>query len=139
MHVTLVLADFAETDQSSGKTHMLGAGWSITGPAPTPHAIVAFLRISPERVHAPVAFTARLLEEDRQVVEVPGVGGMQRVEIAGQIEMRIPDDWNEVSDVPASFAANISPLQLKPGATYYWIIEIDGKEVAATDFRVRTS
>ncbi|HUZ37675.1 MAG TPA: hypothetical protein VMV17_15245 [Streptosporangiaceae bacterium] len=139
MEVTLILGDFAETDPSSGKVHILGAGWSVTGPAPSPQAIVAFLRVSPDRVHSPIAFTARLLDKTRQVVETPGVGGMQRLEISGQVEIQVPDAWDAVSDLPASFAINIGALPLKPGSAYSWTVEIDGKEEAHADFIVRAS
>lgn len=139
MEVTLVLGDFAETDPSSGKVHILGAGWSVTGPAPSPQAIVAFLRVPPDHVHSPIAFTARLLDRARQVVETPGVGGMQRLEISGQIEMEVPDAWDTVSDLSASFAINVGALPLKPGSAYSWTVEIDGKEEAHADFIVRAS
>jgi hypothetical protein len=36
MRASIVLCDFAEQDQLGGKVHMLGAGWSLTGPVPSP-------------------------------------------------------------------------------------------------------
>ena len=38
MKVTMMLADSAQA--IGGKLYVLGGGWSITGPAPTPSAIV---------------------------------------------------------------------------------------------------
>lgn len=139
MEVTLVLGDFAETDTFSGKVHILGAGWSVTGPAPSPQAIVAFLRVPPDRAHSPIVFTARLLDKTGRVVETPGLGGMQRLEISGQVEIQVPDGWDTVSDLPASFAVNIGALPLKPGGAYSWSIEIDDKEEARADFIVRAA
>jgi hypothetical protein len=86
---TLVLCDFAETD-SSGKVHMLGAGWSFMGPDAAPQAVVGFIQVPPDRLGSPIPVTVRLLDSAHQVVEVPGAAGLQRLEISGQIEMQEP-------------------------------------------------
>lgn len=138
MEVDLILADFAEVEASSGKVHILGAGWSLTGPAPSPQAVVAFLRVPAERVGSPLPLTLRLLDQARQVVEVPGLGGMQPLEIFGQVEMKVPESWDQTSELAASFAVNLGPLSLKPGG-YTWILEVDGKEEAHAGFLVRSA
>jgi hypothetical protein len=135
MQAALVLCDFAEVD-ASGKVHMLGAGWSMLGPAPAPHAVVAFLRVPSDRLGSPISVTVRLVDPEGQVVEVPGAGGIQRLEISGQIEMRVPDIREGVSDLNASFAVNFGPLPLRPGNTYTWHLEVDGKETTSTQFFV---
>lgn len=45
MRAVLVLCDFAEQDQPGGKVHMLGAGWSMIGPLPAPHAVVVLIKV----------------------------------------------------------------------------------------------
>lgn len=137
MDVALILADFAESDSVTGKVHVLGAGWSVTGPAPSPQAIVAFLKVPPDRVREPIQFTVRLFEQGGQLVKVPGLGGMQPLEISGQIDMQIPSEWDNASDLSASFSVNIGVLPLKPGSSYSWVVEIDGKEEARTGFLMR--
>jgi hypothetical protein len=138
MQATLVLCDFAEID-STGKVHILGAGWSVTGPAPAPQGIVAFLKVPAERAQSPIQATLRLLDQERHLVEVPGIGGTQVLEISGQIEMQMPETWDHALDLSASFAVNVGPLPLTRGMTYSWTIEIDGKELASVDFLVRPS
>jgi hypothetical protein len=136
MQATLVLCDFAESDPS-GKVHMLGAGWSFTGPNPAPQAVVAFIQIPADRLGSPIPVTIRLLDPAHQVVEVPGPGGVQPLEISGQIEMQQPDWWDGSSDLSASFAVNFGPLPLQHAATYTWHLDVDGKETASIRFFVR--
>src|ERR1700742_5095265 len=114
MQASLVLCDFAETD-SSGKVHMLGAGWAFTGPDPTPQGVVAFLQVPPDRLGSPIVVAVRLIDPSGQVVEVPGVGGVQRVEISGQIEIQAPAGWDGASTLGATFAVNLGPMPLKQG------------------------
>jgi hypothetical protein len=139
MQATLVLCDFAEVDSSTGKVHILGAGWSLTGPAPSPHSVVAFLRVPPDRARSPIPITLRLLDQAHQVVEVQGVGGMQRLEISGQVEMNLPESWNQASTMSGSFAVNFGALPLQAGRTYMWCVEVDGKELASAEFIVRSA
>jgi hypothetical protein len=139
MRATLVLGDFAETDASSGKVHVLGAGWSLTGPSPSPQAVVAFLKVPADRVGAPIPFTLRLIDKARQVIEVPGLGGLQRLEISGQVELQVPDGWDGSTDLSSSFAVNIGVIPLKPGGYYTWVVEVDDKELASADFFVRSA
>jgi hypothetical protein len=80
-----------------------------------------------------------LLDQERQVVHVPGLGGTQSLEISGQVDVQPPDSWDRSSNLSASFAVNIAAIQLKPGAAYSWSFEVDGKEEARADFLVRST
>jgi hypothetical protein len=138
MRATLMLADFAETDVASGKVHIIGAGWSMTGPAPGPHAVVGFIQVPADRAQqGPIEFMVRLVDRARQLVEVQGPAGMQRLEVSGQVEMRLPDDWDRSTELNATFAANLMGLPLPTGQSYTWLLEVDGKELASTQFQVR--
>jgi hypothetical protein len=133
----LVLADFAETD-SSGKVHLLGGGWTALRGGAGPHAVVAFLKVPTDQADKAITVTLRLVsKESRMVVEQLGPGGIQRLEITGQVVLNIPPDWDQSVDLDAIFAINLGPLLLSAG-TYTWVAEIDGKEAAATAFIVRT-
>ena len=79
MRAAIVLADFAETDSGTGKVHIIGAGWSVTGPMPGPHAVVAFIQVPADRVGDPIPVTLRLADPTGQLVEVQGPAGMQRL------------------------------------------------------------
>ena len=135
---TVVLADFAEAD-ANGKVHILGAGWSVTGPDPSPQAVVVFLKVPASQAGSPVAVALRLLDPSRNVVVIPGMSGPQPLEISGQVIAKTPtEDWDTTRDLGASFVVNIAPLSLGPGSVYSWICEVDGKEVASAEFLVRS-
>ena len=89
MRASIILADFAETDPG-GKVHILGAGWSVTGPQPGPQAVVGFLQVPPEQAGAAILFTLRLTDQAGAVVEVQGPAGMQPMEASDQVEIREP-------------------------------------------------
>jgi hypothetical protein len=134
---TVVLADFAEAD-ANGKVHILGAGWSVTGPDPSPQAVVVFLKVPASQTGAPVAVALRLLDPSRNVVVIPGMSGPQPLEISGQVIAKVPtEDWDTTRDLGASFVVNIAPLTLAAGSVYSWVCEVDGKEVASAEFLVR--
>lgn len=138
MHGYIVLCDFAEQDLS-GKIHMIGGGWSMTGPAPHPHGVVFFLKLSSSRLKSPVPVKLSLTDSQRQVVEVPGPAGPQRMEIEGQVAplgLRQPEDDDMEMDV--ALTVNVSALQLAPGR-YTWTAEVDGKDVTSTQFIVTTA
>ena len=137
MRASIVLADFAETDPG-GKVHILGAGWSMTGPQPGPQAVVGFIQAPPEHAGSSIAFTVRLADQTGEIVEVQGPAGMQRMEAAGQIEVREPEEWDGSTDLNVAFALNVM-LPLPPGRAYTWFLEVDGKELASTTFYVRSA
>ena len=43
LEVHLILCDAAQAE--SGKVHMLGAGWSITGSPSAPHAVAVLIKV----------------------------------------------------------------------------------------------
>lgn len=135
MQASLILCDFAEQDPT-GKIHMLRAGWSVMGPAPTAHAVVVFMKAPQSENSSPVSITLRLRDADHQVVTMPGAAGMQVLEFAGQIEIRQFPDSPDDAVGGGAFAVNVAPLPLQPGR-YTWSLEVQGKEEASADFFVR--
>jgi hypothetical protein len=133
MDASVILCDFAEQDPT-GKVHMLGAGWAVMGPAPSPHAVVIFVR-APVDQQAPLPVTLRLLDAGGNVVVMPGGAGMQRFEFPGQILMQRPP-IAEGGVGFGAFAVNVGPLPFQQGARYRWVLEIDGKEEASAEFSV---
>ncbi|MGH2780595.1 MAG: hypothetical protein ACRDLA_04090 [Thermoleophilaceae bacterium] len=43
MKVTMLLADAAQT--AEGKLYVLGGGWAITGPDPSPSAVAMYIEV----------------------------------------------------------------------------------------------
>jgi hypothetical protein len=137
MRATIILADFAETDAGTGKVHILGAGWSITGPQPAPHAVVALIDVPPERVGESIPVMLRLTDRAGRVLEISDPAGTQRIEVPGQVETREPDGWDHSTDLRVAFTANLMLLPLRPGESYTWSVEVEGRDLATAEFHVR--
>jgi hypothetical protein len=137
MRATIILADFAETDAGTGKVHILGAGWSVTGPQPAPQAVIALIDVPPERVGESIPVTLRLIDRTGRVLEVQDPSGTQRIEVTGQVETREPDGWDHSTDLRVAFTASLMLLPLQPGESYTWSVEVEGQDLASAKFHVR--
>lgn len=137
----LVLADSATTDRASGKIHMLGAGWSLTGPAVPPSAIAGFLRIPWGEASEQVRFRLHLIDEEGEPVKIPqGDGGDLPIGFEGTLALNDAQaDHEEAKWVPMnlSFSVSLPPLPLTTGHPYEWIFEVEGSRVASVRFVVR--
>ncbi|MET8865787.1 hypothetical protein ABZW11_22855 [Nonomuraea sp. NPDC004580] len=137
----LVLADSATTDATSGKVHMLGAGWSLTGPAIPPSAVTGFLRLPWEEAGEGMRFRLRLVGKDQAEVKVLHEDGECRA-VAFEGTLGLPDvqSTDELTkQVPMNlcFAIPVPPLPLPAGHVYEWIFDVEGLKVASVRFAVR--
>lgn len=137
MRAALVLCDYAAQDGSGGKVHLMGAGWSVTGPGPTPHAVAAFIKVGWDEANQPHALALRLLDSDGQTVAVPGPAGEQPIDFPGNLEVPRPAGIPHGSEIDATFAISVGALPLVPGQRYRWHLEIDGQAMASEPFLVR--
>jgi hypothetical protein len=137
MRAAIILADFAQTDPA-GKVHIVGAGWSVTGPQIGPQAVVGFIQVPAEEGPSTLSFVLRLSDLQGNLVEVPGPAGMQPMELGGQVEVQEPDEWDRESDLNAAVSVNVL-LPLPIGHSYTWSLEVNGKELATTTFYVRSA
>jgi hypothetical protein len=137
----LVLADSAAPD-TSGKVHMLGAGWSLTGPTVPPSAVAGFLRIPWEEAGEQIRFRLRLVDEDREGVKIPHEDGENRaIEFEGTLALQSAQPADEITKkVPLnlSFAVSVPPLPLPTGRAYEWVFDVGDTEVATVHFAVRS-
>jgi hypothetical protein len=128
---TILLCDAASGDPS-GKMHMLGAGWSITGSPTAPCSVVVLLKVPWERADGKLPFVLRLVDADGHPVVIEGkaVGIRQELGIGrrAQVPAGVPID--------ASFNLNLGPMPL-PAGRYRWLLEI-GEEAASAGFTVVT-
>ncbi|MER6581828.1 hypothetical protein [Nonomuraea sp. NPDC001023] len=138
----LVLADSATTDQTTGKVHMLGAGWSLTGPVVPPSAVAGFLRVPWDEVEGQVQFRLLLVDENREGVKVLHDDGENRAigseGVISLLNARPTDEIAKGMPLNLSFAVSVPPLPLPGGHTYEWILEIGDSEVASVSFGVRS-
>jgi hypothetical protein len=137
MRAVLVLSDFAEQDQPGGKVHILGAGWSLTGPLPFAHAVVVLIKVGWNEANRPHDFALRLTDADAKLVSVPSPAGSQVLEFRGRLEVGRPPGIPEGSEIDTTFVVQMQALQLAGGQRYTWCLEIDNEEAAAEGFFVR--
>jgi hypothetical protein len=137
MRAHLVLCDFAEQDQASGKVHILGAGWSVVGPQAVPQAVVVLIKVAWTEANRAHDVRVRLTDADGNLVAVPSTIGEQPMEIPGKLEVGRPASLPEGSEIDASFVVALQPLPLAGGQRYTWRLHIDGREEASESFFVR--
>jgi hypothetical protein len=138
MRASIVLCDFAEQDQPGGKVHMLGAGWSVIGPVPTPHAVVVLIKMEWTEANRPYEFLLQMTDGDGRVVHVPSPAGTQPLQFAGNMEVGRPPGLPEGSEIDSSFVVPLQPLPLTPGQRFTWRLSFgDRGELASESFYVR--
>lgn len=134
LEVQLILCDAAQADPTSGKVHMLGAGWSITR-APFQHAVVALVKVPWDRTNRPHDLTLDLTDSDgNQRVALPD-GEKVSLHAEGKVEVGRPAGLAAGSLLDASFALNVPLLNLPPGR-YEWRLKVAEFERVAS-FTVR--
>jgi hypothetical protein len=127
MRVTMLLADAAQV--AEGKLNILGGGWDVCGPGPTPMALAVKLEIPPSQTRRKHAWSVELVDENGQPVflDTPE-GEKSAVVIFGEIQ-RLRDRKSPPPDAPVNvrFAVNFTPLPLEAATRYAWRLSIDNK------------
>ena len=134
MKVTMLLADVAQT--INNKLYILGGGWSITGPQPTPMAIAIKIEVpwtEANRVHQ---LKLSLLDEDEGPVMKPTQEGEEPYQVTASFEVGRPPGLRPGTPLDVPLAINIGPLSLKPGR-YMWRCYINDE--TQDDWRVSFS
>ena len=139
MRAALVLCDYAAQDITAGKIHMMGAGWSVTGPGPASHAVAAFIKVDWLEANEKHQLRLQLVDSDGTPVAVPTpVGSPQPVVFPGVLEVPRPAGLPHGSEIDASFVINVQALQLVPGQRYRWELLIGEDVLASEPFLVRS-
>ena len=124
MKVTFLLADAAEA--VGGKLYILGGGWSITGPQPSPAALAIKIEVPWSEANRPHEWKAVLEDQDGQAVTLPTPEGESVVEVGGSFEVGRPPGLIEGTPLDLPIAINLGPLPLHPGGRYRWRLFVDG-------------
>jgi hypothetical protein len=125
MRVTLLLADFAEA--VNGKLYIMGGGWSMTGPEPTPSAIAMKIDVPWDEANKKHRLRLELVDADNTPVRVPTPTGDRAVEIESDFEIGRPPGLKPGTPLDMPLAVNVGPLPLKPDTRFVWRISIDGR------------
>ena len=129
MMATIMLADAAQAIDN--KLYVLGGGWSITGPDPTPSAIAIALKVPWDEANARHDMRIELIDADgRPIVVGSEPDGGNPVVIESHFEVGRPPGLRPGTPIDLAFAVNISPLPLPPGGRYEWRLSIDGQSEA---------
>ncbi len=136
VEATLILCDAAQADPS-GKMHMLGAGWSMTGSPTAPSAVAVMLKVPWDRTNEQITLHLHLCDADGRPVTVAAPEGQEQVEVAhrGNLEVGRPPGVPAGSAIDAAFAVNVPPLPLPPGR-YQWRLDV-GNDFRSAEFTVR--
>lgn len=119
----MMLADSAQL--ADGKLYILGGGWSITGPDPTPSAVAIKLNIDRHEVDRVHHWELVLEDADGRPVLIGT--DMQPVEIRGEFSVGAPKGVPEGTPVDFPIALGLPALPLLPGSRYQWRLFIDGE------------
>jgi Family of unknown function (DUF6941) len=137
MRASIILCDFAEQEVAGGKVHMLGAGWSVIGPAPAPQAVVVLIKMQWTEANRSHNFMLRMTDGDGATVRVPSPAGTQAMEFAGSLEVGRPPGIPPGSEIDTTFVVPLQPLPLTPGQRFTWRLNFGDQEVASETFYVR--
>jgi hypothetical protein len=121
----LLLADSAQV--SEGKLYILGGGWSVTGPLPTPSAVAIKIDVPWDGANVVHRFELQLLTADGPPVKLPTVGGLEEeIKVEGDFEVGRPPGLRPGTPIDVPLAVNIGPMPLPPDSRYVWKLSIDG-------------
>jgi hypothetical protein len=127
---TIILCDAAQADPS-GKLHMLGAGWSVTGTPTAAAAVAVLLKIPWDLANQKLPFSLLLEDADGQAVVLGGAS----VDMESEFEVGRPPGLEPGSPIDASFQLSVQSMLLAPGR-YQWRLRV-GADEFAEGFQVR--
>jgi hypothetical protein len=125
IRATVMLADSAQAIE--GKLFILGGGWSITGPAPTPSALAAYIEVSWDLSNHRHTWQFDLLDSDGQPVMIETPVGQQPMVLQGEFEVGRPPGITPGTGLGMPLAINLGPIPLQPGSRYEWRLSINGE------------
>jgi len=122
-HVTMMLADSAQAIEN--KLYILGGGWSITGPEPSPSAIALQIKVPWTETNKRHEMRLELLDPDGQPVALDSPVGRQPLVLQTDFEVGRPPGIKQGSPIDLALAINIGPLPLEPDSRYEWRLHLD--------------
>jgi hypothetical protein len=124
--VTMLLADYAAA--YDGKLVVVGGGWSVTGPMPTPFGIALKIEVPWDQANTKHRMRLELVDADGEPVLVPAEGGVEQpLAIEGEFETGRPAGLKPGTPLDVVLALNLPPQPIPPGGRYEWRLTIDGE------------
>src|SRR3984957_3667250 len=123
----MLLADSAQV--ADGKLYILGGGWSVTGPDPTPSAVAVKVAVDEHEFNDNHHWELFLEDADGQLVQFETPEGTQTIEVRGDFSATAPDGVPPGTPVDVPIAVNFGPIPLGPGSRFTWRMVIDGESL----------
>jgi hypothetical protein len=125
LKVTMMLADYAIV--SEGKLVIVGGGWSITGPVPSPFGIALKIEVPWDQANTKHKLRLELIDADGEPVLIPQEGGLeQQLSIDGEFETGRPPGLKPGTPLDFMLGVNLPPQPIPAGGRYEWRLSIDG-------------
>ena len=128
MKVTMLLADYAQV--ADGKLTVVGGGWSLTGPEPSPFGIAILVHVPWDQANRRHTLRLELVDADGVPVTVPGDDGEEEpVVFLNDVEFEVgrPAGIKPGTPLELPLGVNSGPLPLEPGGRYEWRLSINGE------------
>ena len=120
----MLLADAAQALEN--KLYIMGGGWTITGPEPTPSAIALYLKIPWDEADRRHRLRLELLGADGDLVEIDLPDGRKTtLTIENEFEVGRPEGLKPGTPIELSLALSLGPLPLPPASRFEWRLHID--------------
>jgi hypothetical protein len=124
MKVTMLLADAAQA--ADGKLYVLGGGWSICGPAPTPMALAIKIEVPWDQANVRHHCRIELVDGDGvQILVSAPDGSEQPLVFETDFEVGRPPGLKPGTSIDLPLAINIPPVPLPPAESLQWRLAID--------------
>lgn len=120
-----MLADYAQA--AEGKLNVIGAGWTVTGPAPAPCAIGLIFDVPWDRANERIEFQLELIDQDGHPVIVETPDGPAPLMLGGGFEVGRPAGTKPGTPLAFPMGINLGPPPLEPGGRYEWRLTVDGE------------
>ncbi len=125
---------------AEGKLFILGGGWTVIGPQPTPMAIALKLDVAWTELEDAHHWEMFLEDADGKEVIFDTPEGPRPVEVRGDFQVGRPPGAIEGAPVSVNLAINIGPLPPPPRQRLNWKLVVDGhaKEEWVLSFATRS-
>ena len=124
----MLLADYAQV--ADGKLTVVGGGWSLTGPEPTPFGIAILVHVPWDQANQRHLLRLELLDADGEAVLVTTDDGVEApIVFFDDIEFEVgrPAGIKPGTPLELPLAITSGPLPLEPGKRYEWRLSINGR------------
>jgi hypothetical protein len=125
LNATIMLADYAQV--AEGKLNLIGAGWSVTGPDPSPFALAGIFEVPWHMTNQQHQFRFELIDVDGNAIVVDTPEGERDVSFEGAFEVGRPPGLRVGGTQRVPFALNGGALPLEPGMHYEWRLSVNGQ------------